>query len=101
MNLVKKIIKIIKQRDEAEASAVKTEEKKKEQESVDETLGKLRYDVDEAVSGIQNTLANYGNMMRSVLLQYSEDRIKGSTNNWKRMHGIPMRRKKPGQRRRR
>lgn len=100
MNLVKKIIKIIKQGDEAEASAAKAQEEKKEQESVDETLGKLRYDVDEAVSGIQNALANYGNMMRSVL-QYSEDRIKGSANNWKRMHGIPMRRKKPGQRRRR
>lgn len=100
MNLVKKIIKVIRQRDEAEASAAKAEEKKKEQESVDETLGKLRYDVDEAVSGIQSVLANYGNMMRMV--QKSAERIKDHpTNNWKRMHGIPMRRKKPGQRRRR
>ena len=100
MNLVKKIIKVIRQRDEAEARAAKAQEEKKEPEKVSEALEKLGYDVDEAVSGIQSVLANYGNMMRMV--QKSAERIKDhSTNNWKRMHGIPMRRKKPGQRRRR
>ena len=100
MNLVKKIIKIIKQRDEAEASAAKTEEKKKEQESMDEALRKLGCTADEAVKGIQDALASYGNAIRSAL-QDAENRVKGPANNWKRMHGIPMRRKKPGQRGRR
>lgn len=99
MNLVKKIIKVIRQRDEAEARAAKAQEEKEEPEKVSEALGKLGYDVDEAVSGIQSVLVKYGNMMRMV--QKSAERIKDPTNNWKRMHGIPMRRKTPRQRRRR
>lgn len=100
MNLVKKIIKAIRQRDEAEARAAKAQEDKKEPEKVSEALEKLGYDVDEAVSGIQSVLANYGNMMRMVH-QKSAERIKDPANNWKRMHGIPMRRKTPRQRRKR